>query len=55
MIIQAAVTHGDLKISTQVSLKDHLEFLAMSTSTTTIAMTLKIFSRYYATIKQLTV
>ena len=43
IIIQAAVTHGNLKKSTQVSLKYHLEFLAMPTNTTTDAMTLKFF------------
>ena len=43
MIIRAAVTHSDFKKSTQILLKDHLEFLAMPTSTTTDAMALNFF------------
>ena len=53
MIIRAAVTHSDLKICTNIA-KKCLEFLATPTSTTTDAMALK-FSRYYATIKKLSV
>ena len=54
MIIRAVVTRGNLEKSTQVSLKNRLQLLATPTSTTTNAMALN-FSRYYATIKQLTV
>ena len=43
MIIQAAVTCSDLKKSTQISLKNRLQFLATPTSTTTDAMAWKIF------------
>ena len=43
MIIQAAVTRSDLKKSTQISLKNHSQFLAMPTSVTTDAMAWKIF------------
>ena len=53
MIIRAAVTHSDLKKSVQILLKNHLQFLATPTSTTTDTMALK-FSRHYATIKKLT-
>ena len=38
MIIRAAVTHSNLKNSTQISLNNHLQFLAMPTSTTTDAI-----------------
>ena len=58
MILRAAVTHSDLKQSTQISLKNRLQFLAMPTSTTTDAMAWKIFPDtiyIYATIKKLTV
>ena len=41
MIILAAVTHSDFEKSSQISLKNHLKFLATSTSTTTDAMALK--------------
>ena len=41
IIIWAAVTYSDLKKSMQISLKNHLQFLIMSTSTTTDAMILK--------------
>ena len=43
MIIRAAVTHSDLKKSTQMLPKNRLQFLAMPTSTTTDAMAWKIF------------
>ena len=43
MIIRVAVTHSDLKKSVQISLKNHLQFLAMPTSVTTDAMGLKFF------------
>ena len=43
MIIQAAVTCSDLKKSTQISLKNRLQFLAMPISTTTNAMALNFF------------
>ena len=43
MIIWAVVTRSDLKESTQISLKNRLQFLAMPTSTTTDAMALKFF------------
>ena len=44
MIIQVAVTRSDFKKSTQISLKNHLQFLAMPTSITTDAMALKLFT-----------
>ena len=44
MIIRAAVTCSDLKKSTQISLKNRLQFLAMPTSTTTDAMALNFFA-----------
>ena len=51
MIIWAVVTHSDLKkIYTNIA-KNHLQILATPTSTTTDAMALKFFSRYYATNK----
>ena len=43
MIIQAAVTHSDFKKSTQILLKNRLQFLAIPTNTTTDAMALKFF------------
>ena len=43
MIIRAAITRSNLKKSMQILLKNHLQFLAMSTSTTTDAMALKLF------------
>ena len=43
MIIQAAVTHSDLKKSTQISLTNRLQILAMPISTTTYVMALKFF------------
>ena len=43
MIIRAAVTCSDFKKSTQILLKNHLQLLAMPTSTTTDAMTLNFF------------
>ena len=43
MIIRAVVTRSDLKESTQISLKNRLQFLATSTSTTMDAMALKFF------------
>ena len=43
MIIWAVVTRSDLKKSTQISLKNRLQFLATPTSTTTDAMALKFF------------
>ena len=43
MIIRAAVTCSDLKKSTQISLKNRLQYLATPTSTTTDAMALKLF------------
>ena len=58
MITQAAVTRSDLKRSTQILLKNHLQFLAMPTSTTTDAIALKffpdtVFSRHYPFIAHL--
>ena len=44
MIIWAAVTRSDLKESTQILLKNRLQFLATPTSTTTNAMACKNFS-----------
>ena len=49
MIIQAAVTHSDLKKSMQISLKYHFQIVATLTNTTTYAIAAK-FSRHYATI-----
>ena len=43
MIIRAAVTHSNLKKSTQILLNNHLEFLATPTNTTTDAMALNFF------------
>ena len=43
MIIQAAVTRSDLKTSMQISAKNHLQFLATPTSTTTDAIAWKTF------------
>ena len=43
MIIRAAVTCSDLKKSTQILLKNRLQFLSMPTSTTTDAMALNFF------------
>ena len=43
MIIRAAVTRSDFKKSTQILLKNCLQFLAMPTNTTTDAMVLKFF------------
>ena len=43
MIISAAATRSDLKKSTQIMLKNCLQFLAMPTSTTTDGMALKFF------------
>ena len=43
MIIRAAVTCSDFKKSTQTSLKNRLQFLAMPTSITTDAMVLNFF------------
>ena len=43
MIIQAAVTRSDLKRFTEISLINHLQFLAMPTSRTADAMDWKIF------------
>ena len=42
MIIQAAVTHRNLKESMQILLKNHLHNLVIPTSTTTDAMALKV-------------
>ena len=44
MIIQVVVTHSNLKKSTQILLKNRLQFLAMPTSTTTNVMALKCFT-----------
>ena len=43
MIILAVVTRSDFKKSTQILLKNRLQYLAMPTSTTTDAMALKFF------------
>ena len=43
MIIRAAVTCSDFKKFMQVSVKNHLQFLAMPISTTTDARALKFF------------
>ena len=44
MIIEAAVTCSNFKKSTQISLKNRLQFLAIATSITTDAMALNFFS-----------
>ena len=44
MIIQAAITHSNLKQSAQILLKSYLQFLAMPTSTITDVVTLEIFA-----------
>ena len=43
MIIQAAVIRIDFKKSPQILLKNHMQILAMPTSTTTDAMALNFF------------
>ena len=43
MIIRAAITHSDFKKSTQISLKNRLQFLATPTSKTTDAMAWNFF------------
>ena len=44
MIIRAAVTHSNLKKSTQILLKNRLQSLATLTSTNTDAMAWKFFA-----------
>ena len=54
MIIWAAVTLSSLKIYVNI-VKKQFAILAMPTSITTDAIALNFFSRYYSTIKKLTV